>query len=77
MGVSKSDHSWQSLPCSSEDAALVAASFRDDARRAVATLARALHDLDRAEDAVQEAYFVALECWPHDRIPANPSRARR
>jgi RNA polymerase sigma-70 factor (ECF subfamily) len=36
-------------------------------------LARALRDLDRAEDAVQEAYVAALERWPRDGIPANPS----
>jgi len=51
----------------------VAESFRHDAGRAVATLARALRDLDRAEDAVQEAYVTALERWPVDGMPANPS----
>jgi RNA polymerase sigma-70 factor, ECF subfamily len=51
----------------------VAESFRRDAGRAVATLARALHDLDRAEDAVQEAYLTALERWPRDGVPLNPA----
>jgi RNA polymerase sigma-70 factor, ECF subfamily len=51
----------------------VAESFRHDAGRAVAALARALRDLDRAEDAVQEAYLLALERWPADGIPVNPS----
>ena len=38
----------------------------------IATLARALRDLDRAEDAVQEAYITALERWPRDGMPINP-----
>jgi RNA polymerase sigma-70 factor, ECF subfamily len=33
---------------------------------------RALRDVDLAEDAVQEAFVVALDRWPHDGLPANP-----
>ena len=40
--------------------------------RAVATLIRALGDFDLAEDAVQEAFAIALERWPRDGVPANP-----
>ena len=36
-------------------------------------LARALGDLDRAEEAVQDAYAIALERWPRDGVPANPA----
>jgi RNA polymerase sigma-70 factor (ECF subfamily) len=36
-------------------------------------LARALGDLDRAEEAVQDAYAVAAERWPRDGVPANPA----
>jgi len=36
-------------------------------------LARALGDLDSAEEAVQDAYATALERWPHDGAPANPA----
>jgi len=36
-------------------------------------LARALGDLDRAEEAVQEAFLVALERWPTGGVPANPA----
>jgi RNA polymerase sigma-70 factor (ECF subfamily) len=35
-------------------------------------LARALHDITRAEDAVQEAYVTAIERWPVDGVPRNP-----
>lgn len=39
----------------------------------MAALARALGDLDRAEEAVQEAFVVALERWPRIGVPANPA----
>lgn len=51
----------------------VARCFRDDAGRTVATLSRALGDIELAEDALQEAYVTALERWPRDGFPANPS----
>jgi RNA polymerase sigma-70 factor, ECF subfamily len=38
----------------------------------VATLIRVLGDFDLAEEAVQEAFVVALERWPRDGIPDNP-----
>jgi RNA polymerase sigma-70 factor (ECF subfamily) len=50
----------------------VAQAFREEWGRAVGTLARALRDLDLAEDAVQEAFAVALERWPRDGVPASP-----
>jgi RNA polymerase sigma-70 factor, ECF subfamily len=33
---------------------------------------RALRDVDLAEDAVQEAFVVALDRWPREGLPANP-----
>ena len=38
----------------------------------MATLIRALGDFDLAEEAVQEAFTVALERWPRHGIPDNP-----
>jgi RNA polymerase sigma-70 factor, ECF subfamily len=38
----------------------------------VATLIRILGDFDLAEEAVQEAFVTALECWPRDGLPDNP-----
>lgn len=38
----------------------------------VATLIRVLGDFDLAEEAVADAYVVALERWPRDGVPANP-----
>jgi RNA polymerase sigma-70 factor, ECF subfamily len=38
----------------------------------VATLIRILGDFDLAEDAVQEAFAIAVERWPRDGAPDNP-----
>ena len=47
--------------------------FRQERGRAVATLIRLTGDFDRAEEAVQEAFLVALERWPSDGLPPNPA----
>ncbi len=46
--------------------------FQAESPRTLATLTRVLGSLDLAEDAVQDAYVVALERWPRDGIPDNP-----
>ncbi|TKB69635.1 MAG: RNA polymerase sigma factor [Nitrospira sp.] len=46
--------------------------FQSESRQVLATLIRLLGDFDAAEEALQEAFAVALEQWPHDGIPANP-----
>ena len=46
--------------------------FREESGRAVATLIRILGDFDLAEEAVQDAWLVALERWPVDGVPRNP-----
>lgn len=50
----------------------VAETFREEWARAVAILIRVLGDFDRAEDAVQDAFAVALERWPRDGVPRSP-----
>ena len=50
----------------------VEAAFREEWGRAVAVLTRVLGDLDRAEDAVQDAFATALERWPREGTPRNP-----
>ena len=51
---------------------VAAAAFRQESGRAVATLIRILGDFDLAEEAVQEAFVIALERWPRDGLPDNP-----
>jgi RNA polymerase sigma-70 factor (ECF subfamily) len=46
--------------------------FRDEAGRALATLIRLVGDFDLAEDALQDAFAVALERWPAENPPSNP-----
>ena len=50
----------------------IGAVFKAEWGRAVAILTRVLGDLDRAEDAVQDAFAIALERWPRDGTPGNP-----
>ncbi len=54
------------------DAAAVERAYRESSGRAVATLVRFLGDIDLAEEAVQEAFTVAIERWPRDGVPPNP-----
>src|SRR3954454_22394264 len=46
--------------------------FRDEAGRALATLIRLVGDFDLAEDALQDAFAVALERWSDADLPSNP-----
>ena len=64
--------------------ALVERVFREESGQAVATLIRVLGDFDLAEEAVQEAFLVAMERWPVAGVPefalectlTNPSAPR-
>ena len=51
---------------------LAARVLRDQRPRALVALTRALGDLDRAEDALQDAVVAALDQWPQDGVPADP-----
>ena len=46
--------------------------FREESGRSVAALVRAFGDIDLAEDAVQDAFAVAVQRWPRDGLPPNP-----
>src|SRR5215470_3848834 len=46
--------------------------FRDESGRALATLIRLVGGFDLAEDALQDAFAVALERWPKESAPSNP-----
>ena len=46
--------------------------FRREFGRAVATLVRLFGDIDLAEEAVQEAFTVAVQKWPAAGVPPNP-----
>ena len=47
--------------------------FRSEYGSAVATLVRSFGDIDIAEEAVQEAFAVALDRWPEAGVPPNPA----
>jgi RNA polymerase sigma-70 factor (ECF subfamily) len=46
--------------------------FRAEYGRSVAALIRVLGQIEFAEDAVQEAFTLALRRWPRDGLPPNP-----
>jgi RNA polymerase sigma-70 factor (ECF subfamily) len=47
--------------------------FRSESGRAVATLVRFFGDIDLAEEAVQDAFVVALQRWPEEGLPPSPA----
>jgi RNA polymerase sigma-70 factor, ECF subfamily len=47
--------------------------FRDEYGRAVAVLVRQFGDIDLAEEAVQDAFTVAIERWPREGVPPSPA----
>src|SRR5206468_3879567 len=50
----------------------IAAIFQAESGRSVATLVRLFGSIDIAEEAVQDAFAVALERWPSTGLPPNP-----
>ena len=62
---------WSRAATASEPE-LVDRLFRRESGRATASLIRVLGDFDLAEDAVQEAFVVAMQVWPERGIPDNP-----
>jgi RNA polymerase sigma-70 factor (ECF subfamily) len=47
--------------------------FRAEYGRAVAVLVRAFHDIDLAEEAVQDAFTAAVDRWPSAGRPPSPA----
>lgn len=47
--------------------------FREESGRAVASLVRIFGDIDIAEEAVQDAFIVALQRWPSAGLPPSPA----
>ncbi len=47
--------------------------FREEYGRAVAVLVRHFGDIDLAEEAVQDAFTVAVERWPSAGLPPSPA----
>ncbi len=46
--------------------------FKSESGRVLASLIRILGDLQLAEDALQDAFAIAIEKWPTEGIPKNP-----
>jgi RNA polymerase sigma-70 factor (ECF subfamily) len=46
--------------------------YRQESRRAFATLVRLLRDFDLAEESLHEAFVAAVEQWPQTGVPEKP-----
>src|SRR5262247_292040 len=46
--------------------------YREEFGRILASVAHGIRDLQVAEEAVQDAFAVALERWPREGRPRNP-----
>lgn len=51
---------------------LVDTIYRAESRQVLATLIRLLGDFETAEEALHDAFAVAVEQWARDGVPANP-----
>src|SRR5213594_4574347 len=51
---------------------IVDAVYRSESRQVLATLIRLLGDFETAEEALHDAFAVAVEQWARDGVPANP-----
>jgi RNA polymerase sigma-70 factor (ECF subfamily) len=51
---------------------VVEAIYRSESRQVLATLIRLLGDFETAEEALHEAFAVAVGQWARDGVPANP-----
>ncbi len=53
-------------------AEVLEAIYRDESPRVLATLIRLLGDFDLAEEALHDAFAIAMHQWPRDGVPDNP-----
>lgn len=60
-------------PAAGSPAEDIARVFRQEYGRAVAVLTRVLGDIDAAEDAVQDAFTLAVRHWPSSGTPPSPA----
>lgn len=51
---------------------VISETFACEMDRILASLIGSVRDFELAEDALQDALLVALECWPGGGIPRNP-----
>src|SRR5512132_3407820 len=60
------------MPPPEEFSTTIETLYRSESGRVLATLVRLLGGLDLAEEAMHEAFAVALESWPQTGIPDKP-----
>lgn len=68
----RSPHAQQRGMGSGETHRAIEATFRIERARLIASLARLVRDIDRAEELAQDALVIALAEWPKTGIPTKP-----
>jgi RNA polymerase sigma-70 factor (ECF subfamily) len=58
------------------DPEVVGRVFRAESGRSIAALISSFGDIDVAEDAVQDAFVIALDKWSRGGLPPNPERVK-
>ena len=71
-GSSREAHAPMSKDELNDVREVVDAVYRSDSRQVLATLIRLLGDFETAEEALHDAFAVAVEQWARDGVPANP-----
>jgi RNA polymerase sigma-70 factor, ECF subfamily len=72
-GAPEPEATGRSPPSGPDTAAVVERIFREEKWAILGALVRLCGDIQLAEDALAEAFAVALERWPGEGIPENPS----
>lgn len=60
------------LPADMAPGEIIATLYQHESRRVLATLIRLLGDFDLAEEALHDAFTVAMVQWQRDGVPNNP-----
>ena len=72
MPSARSDGDAVTTGADSETRRAIAAVWRIEAPKLIATLTRIVRDIGRAEELAQDAFVTALTQWPREGVPRNP-----
>ncbi|MGO2746176.1 RNA polymerase sigma factor [Microbacterium sp.] len=67
------DHDGATVRSASDAVGTIAAVWRIESAKIIATLTRMVGDFSPAEDLAQDALVEALRQWPQDGVPRNPA----
>src|SRR5690554_283008 len=71
-GIKKVDQTTKHAKSATGIAVRIEEIYQAHSRQVLATLIRLLGDFEQAEEALQEAFALALKQWPEEGMPGNP-----